>query len=79
MSFWEGIKKIFQKNEAENLEEDIREDELVYIGDEPTCFACDMGIHSSQRSRRIDGKRMHIQCFRKMTKIIKNGGGPDCF
>jgi len=79
MSFWEEIKKIFQKKEGDYLQREIEDDELQYTGEEPTCSACDMGIHSSQKSRRLDGKRMHVQCFRKITRIIKSGGGPDGF
>ena len=79
MSFWEEIKKIFQKKEGRNLEQEISEDELSYTGEEPVCFACDMAIHESQKSRRLDGKRMHTRCFRKISKIIKTGGDESGF
>lgn len=79
MGFWDEVKRIFQKKEGQNLEETIREDELLYIGDEPICSACDMGIHETQKSRKLDGKRMHVQCFRKISKIIRSGGGPSGF
>ncbi len=79
MSFWEEIKKIFQKKEGAYLEDQIEEDILEYNGEEDICSACDMAIHQSQKSRKLNGKRMHIQCFRKISRIIKNGGGPDGF
>lgn len=79
MNFWEEVKRIFQRREGKNLEEEISEDELSYTGEEPVCSACEMWIHKSQKSRKLEGRRMHIPCFRKISKIIKNGGGMDGF
>jgi len=79
MSFWEEVKRVFQKREIKYLEDKIVEDELTYTGEEPVCSACDFGIHESQKSRKMNGKRMHTQCFRKISKIIKSGGNEDGF
>ncbi len=73
MGFWEKVKEIFQKKESEFLEDKVRDDNLLYRGDEPECWACNFPIHKSQRYRRLEGKKMHKTCFKKLKKIAKNG------
>ena len=79
MGFWESIRGIFRKQEDKTLEERFDEDELEYTGYEPDCWACGMSIHKSQISRKLNGKRMHRFCFRKIKKIAMNGGNIDEF
>ena len=79
MGFWSTIRSIFQKKESDSLEKRFEDDTLTYTGNEPDCWACQMPIHNTQRSRKLQGKRMHRFCFRKIKKIALKGGGVDDF
>ena len=79
MGFWDKIRRIFTKKESKNLEERFEKDDFQYTGDEPVCGACQMPIHGSHRSRKMNGKRLHIFCFRKIKRIALRGGGIDEF
>lgn len=73
MKFWESIRDIFRREEAAYIEDQIRDDPLLYIGDEPECFACALPIHGSHKSRRLEGQGVHIYCFKKLKRIAKGG------
>lgn len=79
MGFWTKIRSIFKKNNEKELNKRFDNDELVYNGEETNCWACQMPIHDTQKSRKLNGRRLHIFCFRKIKKIALNGGGVDEF
>lgn len=79
MDIWNSIKKIFLRKEKKGLDEQFEKDTLVYTGEEPDCWACQLPIHDTQFSKRLQGRRMHRTCFRKIKKIALNGGGINDF
>ncbi len=79
MNIWSTIRKIFLKKEKKKLDEEFRKTTLRYTGEETDCWACQLPIHESQFSRRLDGKRMHRTCFKKLKKIATTGGSVDEF
>ena len=79
MGFLETIRGIFRKQEVVELEERLEDDTLEYTGYEPDCWACQMPIHNTQKSRKLQGKKMHRFCFKKIKRIALKGGGVDDF
>ncbi len=79
MSFWNKIKEIFLRKEKKKLDEDFQKDQLIYTGDEPECWACQLPVHETHFSRKLNGNRIHRTCFKKLKKIAMNGGGIDEF
>ena len=79
MNIWTSIRNIFLKKEKKVLDQEFKKTTLRYTGEEPDCWACQLPIHESQFSRRLDGHRIHRACFKKLKKIAKNGGGIDEF
>jgi len=75
MNIWTKIKEIFLKSNKKKLDEEFQSTKLRYTGEEPDCWACKIPIHESQFSRRLNGKRMHRTCFKKLKKIAQSGGG----
>ncbi len=79
MGFLEKIRSIFTKQEEKELKERFESDDLIYTGYEPECWACQMPIHNTHISRKLQGRRMHRFCFRKIKKIALNGGSVNDF
>lgn len=78
MGFWDKIKEVFlkQKKEEDKNNFNIIEDNLIYTGNEPNCWACEMPIHETERKRKIGKHKVHKKCFKKLQKIALNGGSP---
>ena len=75
MDFWNKIKNIFLKKEKEKLDEEFDKNELQYTGEEPECWACQLPIHETQFSRRLNGNRIHRSCFKKLSCIRRSSVG----
>lgn len=73
-NIWLKIKSIFIKKHKEEIVNDLKKEKLVYTGNEPDCWACNQAIHQKQRSRRLNGNKIHIVCFRRLKKIMMRGG-----
>ena len=67
---------LFRKKNDGKHEEEFQKDymALKYTGNEPICMACSYPIYESQRSRKMNGRLMHIKCFRKISKMVSNRG-----
>ena len=74
MKIWTTIKNIFLRKEKKRLDKEFENSTLRYTGEEPSCWACQLPIHESQFSRRLNGKRLHRTCFKKLKKIATSGG-----
>lgn len=79
MDFWKRVRGIFRKQEAEVLEENLESDRLEYTGYEPDCWACQMSIHGTDKSRKLKGRKMHEFCFKKIKRIALKGGDENDF
>lgn len=79
MDFWNTIRNIFRRQEEKTLEENLESDILDYTGYEPDCWACQMPIHKTQRHRKLQGKKMHSFCFKKIKRIAMRGGTENDF
>lgn len=66
---------LFRKKKSKRNEEEFQKSykELQYTGLEPLCMACQYPIHESQRSRRLEGKRIHSKCFKDIKKMVLEG------
>lgn len=69
--FWEKLRVIFVETHRDNIVESLKKEDAIYRGNEPECWACGHPIHKSHRSRRLDGQKIHIKCFKKMKMIAK--------
>lgn len=70
---WEKVKTIFIEKYKEDVIETFKKEKLIYIGQEAKCWACDQSIHRSHRSRRLNGNKIHIKCFKTLKKIMLKG------
>lgn len=79
MEIFSKLLGLFRKKEKKNIEKEAREQELYNPkGDEPLCWACQNYILEYQKSSRLQGKRMHSKCLRRLKKIaIKTGSLTD--
>lgn len=71
---WQKIKSIFIKKYREEVIETFIKEKLTYTGEEPNCWACDEPIHKTHRSRKLNGNKIHIICFKRLNKIRKKIG-----
>ncbi len=71
---WQKIKTIFIKKYREQVIETFIKEKLTYTGQEVNCWACDESIHKDHRSRKLNGNKIHIICFKTLNKIMKKSG-----
>lgn len=69
------IISIFKKKEKKSIEKHAKEQEQYKpTGYEPVCIACDNYILDYDRYSRLEGKKIHSKCLRKLKKIAMNYG-----
>ena len=76
MGFWEKVKAIFIKQKEAEPEQE--QQELLYSGYYPTCWACEKMI-TDGKIKKLNGKKTHTRCFRQLKKIALNGSSIENF
>ncbi len=73
------IKAIFLDKYQKEVTETFKKEKLSYNGLEADCWACGEPIHKKHRSRKLNGNKIHIKCFKILRKIMRKGAKSDGF
>ncbi len=76
---WQKIKTIFIKKYRQEVIETFIKEKLNYTGQETDCWACDEPIHKRHGSRKLNGNKIHLICFKSLRKIMRKQGRADGF
>lgn len=67
---WQKLKSVFIRKYKKETVETFKKEKLTYTGEEPECWACAQPIHLTHRSRKLNGNKIHVKCFKRLRRIM---------